>query len=178
VAALTIIGLKSGMVKLIAYAPEWKQLFEEEKKRLESALGSLILNIQHVGSTSIPGMIAKPIIDIAIAVEEFEQAKLCIEHIEMLGYEYRGELGIPKRHFFVLGDPRCFHLHMNEVTSDEWQNLILFRDTLVKNKALADEYAALKINLAQRFPDDREAYLEGKANFIERVMNIARKGYT
>jgi GrpB-like predicted nucleotidyltransferase (UPF0157 family) len=93
----------------------------------------------------------------------------------MLGYEYRGEQGIPRRHYFVLGEPRRFHLHVNEVNSDEWENLILFRDILIKNKALADAYAALKIDLAQRFSNDRESYLLGKAPFIERGMNMARK---
>lgn len=174
---MTIIGLESGTVKLIAYTPEWKHLFEDEKRRLESSLGSYMLDIQHVGSTSIPGMIAKPIIDIAVAVQDFEQARVCINPIENLGYEYRGELGIPRRHYFVFGDPRLFHLHINEINSDEWENLILFRDALINDKTLADAYALLKIDLAQRFPNDREAYLLGKAPFIERVMNMAREGY-
>lgn len=93
-----MIGLKRGIVELAPYTAEWRRLFEEEKARLQAAIGQYVLDIQHVGSTAIPGMIAKPIIDIGIAVRDFEEARVCILPIEQLGYEYRGEQGIPRRH--------------------------------------------------------------------------------
>ena len=129
-----------------------------------------------MGSTSIPGMLAKPIIDIAIAVADFEDARVCIPLMEGLGYEYKGEFGIPLRHYFVKGDPRTFHVHMSEITSLEWQNTLLFRDYLCQHADLAAEYAELKTRLALKYPQDRTAYLDGKTEFVQRVLQIARAG--
>jgi GrpB-like predicted nucleotidyltransferase (UPF0157 family) len=168
------IGLPSSMVVLFPYTIAWKRLFEEERALLQASLGDQILDIQHVGSTSIPGMRAKPIIDIAIAVRNFEKAKVCIVPIEHLGYQYKGEFGIPRRHYFVKGDPRTHHLHMNEIGSRDWVDQLLFRDYLIRHPQSAQEYANLKIELAQRFPADREAYLEAKAPFIQHILQMAR----
>jgi len=87
-----MISLKRGIVELVPYTAEWRRLFEEEKARLQAAIGQYVLDVQHVGSTAIPGLIAKPIIDIGIAVRDFE-ARVCIGPIGQLGYEYRGEQG-------------------------------------------------------------------------------------
>jgi GrpB-like predicted nucleotidyltransferase (UPF0157 family) len=119
-------------------------------------------------------MIAKPIIDIGIAVTSFEGASVCVRPVEQLGYEYRGEHGIPRRHYFVKGYPTTHHVHMNEIESRDWQNQVLFRDYLIQHPGLAEEYAALKAELAQLYPTDRDAYTDGKAQFIERVLGMAR----
>lgn len=169
-----MIGLEAGVVRLVPYTAEWKRLFEEEKTLLQTAIGQYVLDIQHVGSTSIPGMVAKPILDIGIAVTSFEEARVCISPVEQLGYEYKGEFGIPRRHYFVKGDPRTHHIHMNEMGSPDWENQVLFRDYLMQHPESAEEYAALKMELAQRYPTDREAYLDGKAPFIEQVLEMAR----
>ena len=169
-----MIGLRRGVVKLSPYTAEWKTLFEEEKALLQTAVGQYALDIQHVGSTAIPGMVAKPIIDIGIAVMNFEEARVCVPAMEELGYEYRGEGGIPRRHYFVKGNPRTHHIHMNEIDSLDWEDQVLFRDYLIRHPGLAEEYAALKVGLAQRYATDREAYLDGKAPFIERVLDMAR----
>ena len=169
-----MIGLERGVVKLVSYTPEWKRLFEEEKARLQKAVGEHVLDIQPLGSTAIPGMIAKPIIDIGIAVEDFEEAAVCIKPIERLGYVYRGEHGIPRRHYFVKEDPRTHHIHMVEINSREWHKMVLFRDYLIRHPESAQEYAALKAGLAEQFKIDREAYTDGKAPFIERVLRLTR----
>ncbi len=150
--------------------------FKEEKCRLQAVVGPYVLDIQHVGSTAIPGMVAKPILDIAIAVRNFEEARVCIQPIEQLGYEFKGELGIPRRHFFVKGEPRTHHVHMNELGSQDWNNQIDFRDFLIQHPETAEEYARLKLALAQRFPTDRQSYLDGKAPFIEQVLQLAMQG--
>lgn len=170
-----MIGLERGVVRLAPYTLEWHRRFEEEKALLQASIGQYVLEIQHVGSTSIPGMTAKPIIDIAVAVESFEEATVCIGPLDALGYEYRGEYGIPRRHYFVKGDPRTYHLHMNEIGSRAWENQVLFRDYLIAHPQLAEEYAALKVDLAQRHPTNREAYVDEKAPFIERVLRMARE---
>jgi len=173
-----MIGLEAGVVKIAPHQDEWRQLFLEEKRRLLEAIGGYVLDIPHVGSTSIPGMPAKPIIDIGVAVANFEEAVVCIEPIEQLGYVYRGENGIPRRHYFVR---RCMqrlynthHIHMNEINSRDWENHILFRYYLIEHLDLKQEYAALKMRLAEQFPRDRDGYLEGKGPFIEGVLQIAR----
>jgi len=168
-----MIGLERGFVRLIPYSGEWKQIFEQEKSCLHAAVGMYVLDIEHVGSTSIPGMAAKPIIDIAIAVKNFEAAGVCIRPIEELGYEYRGENGIPRRHFFAKGNPRTHHIHMNEIGSRDWKEHILFRDYLRKHSGVAKEYAALKMELARLYPKDRLPYTDGKAPFIKSILQVA-----
>jgi len=169
-----MIGLERGVVKLVPYTAEWKRFFELEKTSLLAVLSPYVLDIQHAGSTSIPGMLAKPIVDIAIAVADFDEARVCVPLIEGLGYEYRGELGIPRRHYFHKGDPRTFHIHMLERDSLEWENHLLFRDYLCQHPQAAKEYAELKLRLALKYPRDREAYLDGKAAFIQQVIQLAR----
>jgi GrpB-like predicted nucleotidyltransferase (UPF0157 family) len=169
-----MLGLEKGLVRLVPYSPDWNLYFSLEKAALQQVLGSAVLDIQHIGSTSIPGMPAKPIIDIAIAVDNFERARLCIPSIQGLGYEYRGEFGIPRRHYFVKGNPRLFHLHMSEITSQEWHDTLLFRDYLRQHADVAEEYAQLKQQLASKYPQDREAYLGGKTEFVQRVVGLAR----
>jgi GrpB-like predicted nucleotidyltransferase (UPF0157 family) len=168
-----MVGLEKDTVRLLPYTNEWKRLFEEEKSLLQTAVGIFGLDIQHVGSTSISGMLAKPILDIAIAVRNFEKAHVCIKPIEQLGYEYRGEDGIPRRHFFVKGNPRTHHIHMNELGSRDWNNQMIFRDYLVRHPKIAKEYAELKTELAKRYPTDRQSYLYSKSPFIERILQLA-----
>ena len=172
-----MIGLEKDTVRVVPYTPEWARLFAEEKSRLLAVVGSYLLDIQHVGSTSIPGMPAKPILDLAIAVYNFEEARVCIPPIEGLGYEFMGEFGIPRRHFFVKGQPRTHHIHLNELGSQDWNNQIAFRDYLIQHPQAASEYAALKQDLARRYPTDRPAYLAGKAPFIERILRLARAAF-
>lgn len=166
-------GLEIDTVRLVPYTKEWVRLFEEERLRLQAVVGRYVLDIQHVGSTFIPGMVAKPIIDIAIAVNNFEEASICIKPIEQLGYEYKGENGIPRRHFFAKGNPTTHHLHMNEIGSRAWNDHIIFRDYLAQHPEIAKEYAELKMGLARRYPTDRQSYLDNKAPFIQRVIQLA-----
>jgi GrpB-like predicted nucleotidyltransferase (UPF0157 family) len=169
-----VIGLESGLVRLVPYQVDWPRLFAVEKERLQVALGDHVLDIQHVGSTAVPGLPAKPIIDIAIAVENFEKAVVCIQPIENLGYTYRGENGIPRRHYFRKGDPRTHHIHMNQITGVDWENQILFRDYLIRHPEAVQAYAALKISLAQKYPADREQYLFEKSPLIQQILHKAR----
>lgn len=170
-----MLGLSSGQLCLSSYDPDWPRLFLAERERLCAGLGTHILDVQHIGSTSISGMLAKPILDIGVAVADFEEATRCIPLLEQLGYRYKGENGIPRRHYFVKGDPRTHHLHMLEVTSQEWKNHLLFRDHLRKNPETAQAYADLKQQLATRVAADREAYQTGKESFINTVLQQAKE---
>lgn len=169
-----IIGLERGVVRLVPYDPGWAVLFEEEKTRVSQALGDLALDIQHVGSTAIPGGVAKPIIDIGIAVESFEAAFACVKPMEDLGYGYAGENGIPRRHYFVKHNPATtHHIHMFEFTSNQWRDHILFRDYMRSHPEAVQAYTDLKLQLLEQFPMNREAYTEGKAEFIRSIVETA-----
>lgn len=168
-----VLGLTRGSVALHPYTEEWSTLFRAEAAQLQAVIGAHVLDIQHVGSTSIPGLPAKPILDIGVAVENFEAATVCIQPLEALGYRYRGEMGIPRRHYFVKGDPVTHHLHMNEISSADWQQQIAFRDYLRQQPEAMHAYATLKAQLASQFPDARLAYTESKSGFIASVLQKA-----
>jgi GrpB-like predicted nucleotidyltransferase (UPF0157 family) len=168
------IGLTHGQVILLPYTPAWERLFEGERAALQAALGGLALNIQHVGSTAIPGMVAKPILDIAIAVRDFEDGLACVVPLEKLGYEYRGVVGVISRHYFSKGEPRTHHIHMYAISSPDWENQLLFRDYLRAHPDWARAYADLKQEMAQRYSQDREAYMLAKGPFIQEILRLAR----
>ena len=167
------LGLNREELYLSPYRDEWPALFETERKTLASAIGDRVRDIQHVGSTAVRGMHAKPILDIAIAVEGFETARVCIEPVVELGYTYRGENGISRRHYFQKGEPCTHHIHMVEETSEEWTNLILFRDYLRSDRSVAEEYGRLKASLVDNLARDRKAYLAAKAEFITEAIKEA-----
>ena len=169
------LGLKRGELRLSPYRDEWPVLFESEKTIISSAIGDQTVDIQHVGSTAIVGMPAKPILDIAIAVEDFEKARVCIAPLAALGYTFKGENGIPRRHYFTKGEPCTHHIHMVEETSDEWAKLMLFRDYLRSDRRVAAEYARLKSALSDRLDGDRKSYQAAKTEFIKETLQKARE---
>ncbi|MEZ4518565.1 MAG: GrpB family protein [Chloroflexota bacterium] len=176
-----IVGLQDGRVRLVPHSPEWARLFAEEKQRLQTALTAympdIVRDIQHVGSTSIPGIPAKPIIDIALVVDDFEKTPPVIETLQQMGYIYLGTDVVPGRHFFYLGEAtttgRTHHLHMFEQSSREWQQTTGFRDYLLAHPATAAAYGELKAELALEFAEDRPGYLDGKAPFITQVLRLS-----
>lgn len=157
-------------IVLARYTDAWRRSFEAERDTVANALGKEVLAIEHVGSTAVPGLQAKPIVDIAIAVVSFEDAAVCVAPLEGIGYRYHGEYGIPRRHYFDRGEPHTFHIHMLEERSVEYRNHLLFRDHLRRSSAAAAEYAALKRELARRHSPDVEAYAEAKGDFVRRVV--------
>ncbi|HEX2640951.1 MAG TPA: GrpB family protein [Pyrinomonadaceae bacterium] len=167
------LGLQRGTVALSLHREEWHQLFDQEKSRILRAIGEFIIDIEHVGSTTICGIVAKPILDVMVGIPTFEDGEKCVAALDKLGYEYKGENGIPGRHFFGKGAPRTHHLHMVAADSDFWKHHLLFRDYLISNRQVAEEYNNLKIDLAARFPQDREAYTNGKESFVMRVLREA-----
>ncbi len=162
-------------MRLSLYCEEWPALFESEMKIIVSAIGDYVADIQHVGSTAIGGMPAKPILDIAIAVENFEKARWCIDPLVKLGYTFRGEKGIPRRHYLQKGEPCTNHIHMVEKTSDEWRKFVRFRDMLRADRSTAADYRRLKLDLWERLHGDRKEYQAAKATFIGKVLQRTDK---
>ncbi len=173
-----IIGLRRGKVKLSHYKSDWKKLYKKEEKLLLSSIGKYILDIQHVGSTSIPRAKAKPVIDIAIGIEFLKIGEKCIKPLEKLGYEYKHDAGIKGRHFFAKGSEknRTYYIHVVKLNGRFWKNCILFRDYLRKHKRTVREYNELKEKLARRYKDDRETYTAQKDSFIRDIIKKVEKG--
>jgi GrpB-like predicted nucleotidyltransferase (UPF0157 family) len=169
-----MLGLKRGTVQLSPHREEWHQVFEREKTTILDAIGEHVLEIEHVGSTAICGIVAKPILDIMVGIAKYEEGEKCVTGLKTLDYEYKGQNGVPERHYFGKGVPRTHHLHMVAVGSDFWIHHLLFRDYLTANRQVAEEYNDLKLDLAARFPDDREVYTNGKESFVQKVLQSAK----
>ncbi|MCG3226558.1 MAG: GrpB family protein [Candidatus Heimdallarchaeota archaeon] len=172
-----MIGLKRGVVKLKDYNKEWSNLFDKEAKLISSAISNYLVDIQHIGSTAIPNTVAKPIIDMAVAIDNLSNIEQVVTLLEEEGYEYRGEQGIPDRHLFVKGDEesRTHHIHVMVNTSYEWKKHILFRDYLRQHTLEAEQYSELKKKLADKFELDREKYTDGKEEFILKIIEKAKE---
>ncbi len=169
------LGLERTTVILRPYDGRWAELFGLERTRLQIVLGNDVLAVEHIGSTSVPGLTAKPILDVGVAVESFEAAFALVPRLEGLGYTFRGEQGIARRHYFVRGSDqsRTHHLHMLEQSNLEWRDLLLFRDRLRAQPEAVRAYETLKKQLAEQYPNDREAYTDGKYRFIRVVLGRA-----
>lgn len=167
-------------VVITEYNPNWVRLFEQESARVRNVLDeNLIVCIEHFGSTAVPGLAAKPVIDVLIGVRSLADARqVTVSPLERLGYTYWSDNPDRQRMFFVKGlppnGPRTHHIHMVEPDSVLWERL-LFRDYLRQHPDEATRYARLKYHLAQDFPNDREAYTAGKAEYIESVMKKVRQ---
>ncbi len=170
-----MIGLQAGIVKLDPYSSQWAVRFASEKRRLSRFLGSARCRIEHIGSTAVPGLDAKPIIDIAIMIPSFRRLPLWIQRLGKAGYSYKGEYGLSGRHFFSRGKPVTHHLHLVEKDSLHWDNWLLFRDYLLAHPGEAKRYSVFKKRLAARFADDRDAYTRAKTPFVTRLLTRARR---
>lgn len=161
-------------IEVVAYRSDWAKFFETETALLEPIFKDAIA-IRHVGSTSVPGLTAKPIIDIMVGFAELASVgQIEINQLERNGYEYRGEAGIPGRLFFRKGMPRTHHLHVVKYNSDFWIDHLLFRDYLAAFPETARQYGELKIVLAAKYSRDRERYTDSKGPFICAVLQKAR----
>jgi GrpB-like predicted nucleotidyltransferase (UPF0157 family) len=160
-------------IVLVEPTHENKLHFEEERLRVAIGLKRQPAAIEHIGSTAIPGIRTKPIIDILIGMRALPLSA-AIEPLAALGYDYMEGAGSPERLYFKR-TPRTHHAHVVLHDGVEWRRHVMFRDWLNLHPALAKEYEALKDDLARRFATDRAAYTEGKTAFVERVILEAGK---
>jgi len=173
-------------IEIVAYNPDWPASFEREKAHLLATLpAGIIVRIEHFGSTAVPGLSAKPVVDMLVEVTGLDAVKRRVVPIlESEGYEYfwrptAGEDGEPHYAWFIKRDPqtgvRTHHIHMVEGDfASHWERL-LFRDYLVAHKDVADQYDVLKRELALTMATDRVGYTRAKGEFIERVMRDIRR---
>jgi GrpB-like predicted nucleotidyltransferase (UPF0157 family) len=165
-----MIGLHRNTVRLEPHNELWHEQFANERDRLLAAIGDHSLPIEHIGSTSVCGIAAKPILDIMIGTPEFGPVLTFVHDLEAIGYEYKGENGIPGRHYFGKGVPRTVHLNVVRCGGHFWLSHLTFRDHLKQNPIAAREYEQLKRSLAERYPSDREAYTNGKEDFVRSII--------
>ena len=159
-------------IYLVDYDPSWPARFEAERAQLATALAAWLAGpIEHIGSTAVPGLCAKPVIDIMAPVHSLEASRPALPAAQALGYLY-----FPHRpavmHWFCKPSPtlRTHHLHLVPAGSALWRDRVVFRDCLRRQPSTAAAYAALKRELAARHRDDREAYTDAKAPFIAQVL--------
>jgi GrpB-like predicted nucleotidyltransferase (UPF0157 family) len=169
----------AGSIVVSEYDPTWPALFEQERARIKHALCSFALVIEHVGSTAVPGLPSKPIIDLLVGVASLEQAReRCIEPLEALGYNYMPEYAswLPDELFFRKGPPGPWthHVHMMEPSRPPWETRLVFRDYLRAHPEAARAYANVKRGLAASSNDDIEAYRTGKDVFVQETTAKAR----
>jgi GrpB-like predicted nucleotidyltransferase (UPF0157 family) len=177
--------LTAERIDVVPYDPGWPAAFEAERAHLVGCLpADVVVRVEHFGSTAVPGLSAKPIIDMLVEVTDLEAVKeRVVPALEGQGYEYLwrptfGDDGEPFYAWFIRRDPvtgkRTHHIHMVEADFTEHWDRLIFRDYLREHPDVAEDYGRLKLRLAEEFPDDRVAYTEGKSAFISAVMERAR----
>jgi GrpB-like predicted nucleotidyltransferase (UPF0157 family) len=169
-----MIGLEKGTVQVVHHHASWRYAFERARRALQEHIGGHVLDIQHVGSTAVHGLDAKPIIDIAVAVASTAAIAQCRQPLRNLGYIDRGDCGTEGGYLFVkesAPDVRTHHLHMVAIDDPQWRNYLKFRDVLRADDTLRARYGKLKKILQEQFAQDREAYTRAKDDFIRGVLS-------
>lgn len=168
-----MLGLQHGVNLLVDYDPQWPYLFAVEKQRLQSSLGDIALSIEHCGSTAVPGLRAKPVLDIFVGIRSLDDWIQCKAPLELLGYDYAEHAGIPNDFVFGRGrdkTERTHLVHVIEYRGELWRNALAFRDALRTDPALAAEYAAIKEQAVEQAPVNRARYNDLKGSFIAAVL--------
>ena len=163
-------------IYIAPYDPQWPAEYAVEEARIVAACRGLPIRLEHIGSTAVPGLDAKAIIDILAGCPPRANRAEYVAALRQLGYEHKGAFGIPGRNFFRRGSPRSHHVHMVSWSSAFWRDQLAFRDALRADSALRQEYATLKRDLAGVHADDVERYASAKGPFIRAVVRGALEG--
>ena len=168
-----MLGLEKGTVRIVPHRASWRDHFEEERRLLQEQIGGHVLDIQHVGSTAVPGLDAKPIIDIAVAVASPAVIPSIRPPLCALGYIGRGDAGMVGGYLFAkerAPEVRTHHLHVVAIDDPQWRNYLRFRNMLRTDGVVRTRYGELKKSLQEQFAHDRKAYTDGKHDFIRGVL--------
>ncbi|MYL64288.1 GrpB family protein [Bacillus hwajinpoensis] len=169
--------MAKSIVNLIEYNTDWESQFDYEKKRIIAAIGDKIVGIEHIGSTSIKGLKAKPVIDILVGIKDLNSTSAFVQPLSEVEFEYVPKPELTDRRFFRKGlwGKGTAHLHICKIHSTEWVEKIMFRDYLRKHPKIAEEYALLKSELATKYNYDRSAYTQQKEPFIKEIIRKAKR---
>lgn len=166
-----MIGLPKGEVFLCNYTDRWIIEFEIESKNIMNVIEQFVASIHHIGSTAVPGLKAKPIIDIAVELFSFEHGFKCIEPLNKIGYKHRIIKELPERHYFSKGEPRTHQIHMYKPKSKYLWRQLTFRDKLRSDVDLAKKYQEIKEKFSNTYSTDKLAYTDAKTEFIKSVVD-------
>ena len=172
---LVLVVFIIAKVVVLPYNVQWKDDFEKIKSEIINAIGDLIIGVEHVGSTSVEGMSAKPCIDIDVIIKDYSAFDIIVSRLEMIGYIYEGNLGIKDREAFkYFNKPhlRTHHLYVCPQKSEELYRHITFRDFLRSNVDAVKKYSSVKETAARLFPHDIEKYMEYKSPCIEELYTL------
>ena len=164
--------MKTKRVVVVPYDEEWKNAFEEIKSEIEAEIGDLILGIEHIGSTSVTGLFAKPCIDIDVIIKDYSVFEKIVEKLALIGYIHEGDLGIKDREAFRYSNKphlMLHHLYVCPQYSEELRRHITFRDYLRQNPEAVKKYSSVKEKAAELFFDDIDKYIEYKTPCIEEL---------
>lgn len=173
-----MLGVKRNHVTLTSFNDEWSAQYQITKNELLNILSDNVIEIHHVGSTAIKGIVAKPILDVAVVIKN--EKSLNFDGMESADYEYCGECGVIGRHLFVRrvnGDISTHHIHCYLENNENYNQVILFCKFLNEHTEYAKQYSEMKIKLASNHSDDRVAYTDGKENFIIQIIKKAKNEY-
>jgi GrpB-like predicted nucleotidyltransferase (UPF0157 family)/RimJ/RimL family protein N-acetyltransferase len=162
-------------VEVTAYDPHWVAAFRQEAALLKSVFGDQALAVHHIGSTSVPGLPAKPVIDLLLEVRDIQAVDSYNEHMRGLGYEPHGEYGLPRRRYFPksIAGKRFSHVHTWQTLDPEIERHLSFRDYLIAHPQRSSAYGHLKEDLAARFANDMTRYIEGKHAYCQETERLA-----
>lgn len=167
-----VLGVADGRVRLVDHSPEWSERFSILRAELMELIGDLVGGVEHVGSTAVDGLVAKPMLDVAIGVLDPDRIEETVECLVAGGFPYRGDFGEEGGVIMFEGPPeaRTAVMHIVAFGSPQWNNYLTFRDALNGDAELRDRYGTLKRELAGRYPSDRIGYLTGKHELIEEIL--------
>jgi GrpB-like predicted nucleotidyltransferase (UPF0157 family) len=167
-------SLDSMRYEVISYDPNWVELFESEKEKIKSVFSDEVIAIEHIGSTSIPGLASRPIIDIGVLIASHNDADKYIKPLTQLGYEYDQPASSPERLFFRKYGSQKYHLSIAyQDRGSFWKRQILFRNYLREHEDARREYQELKLKLIQEDTTGRHSYIQGRSEFIQRILELA-----
>ncbi len=169
-----MLGLRRGDVFLVPWTHEWEEEFFKEKVLIEEMIEQYIVAVHHIGSTAVPHLSAKPILDIAIEIEHFGDGLHCVSPLEALGYQYRGTNVVPDRHYFNKGEPRTHQIHMYEKGNKYLLEQLHFRDYLRNNEDARIAYENLKARLFRLNKHDKHQYADDKTEFVKSALKKFR----
>ncbi|WP_152391850.1 GrpB family protein [Paenibacillus guangzhouensis] len=169
-----MLGLPKGQVFIIPWTEQWIVAYEAESRIIRDTLQAFHVTVHHIGSTAIRGLSAKPIIDIAIEIDHFEDSSLCAAKLEELGYRYLGTNILPERHYLNKGEPRTHQIHMYEKDNRYLKDQLLFRNYLNVHEEARTAYQDLKMQLSEKYKSDKHAYADAKTAFVRDILAIAR----
>ena len=170
-----------GKVEVVPHDPQWRDAFEAEAKHVAAALGENVVAIHHIGSTAIPNIYAKPVVDLLVEVRDIAEVDGRSSLMESLGYEVMGEYGIPGRRYFRKDNRegiRTHHVHAFEAGSAEVSRHLAFRDYMIAHPGDAQRYSELKRKLAAEHPQSPDGYMDGKDGFIKEMDRRAARWRT